>query len=142
MAEQVGVVCSIGHEPSRSEKVTGGVKRRQSRAHSKRVDPSDVGVYERAPTHVQRLRPALERLEGRRDIRGTPYFERFDINANFTGCGLNLRYLQYRTGVADITDDCQSMQIGERLAQDFDPLAGEFGGLKRDAGSVAARSRQ
>jgi hypothetical protein len=78
----------------------------------------------------------------RRDIRSTPYFEHFDINANFTGCGLNLRYLQYRTGVADITDERQSMQIGERLAQDFESLAGEFGGLHREAGGIAARSRQ
>src|SRR5262245_33625362 len=77
------------------------MKRRQSRAQRKRVDPSEVGVYQRARTDVQRLRAALERLESRRNIRGVPYFEHVDIKAKFSGCGLNLRYFQYRAGIAD-----------------------------------------
>src|SRR5215467_10721114 len=117
------------------------MKRRQSRAQRKCVDASVVGIYQRAWTHVQRLRPALERLEGRRDIRSAPYLEHFGINANFTGCGLNLRYLQYRPGITDIADDRQSAQIGECLTQDFESLASKLGGLNRDAGGVAARSR-
>jgi hypothetical protein len=71
-------------------------------------------------TNVQRLRPTFERLEGRCDIGSPPYFEHFDINAKSMGCGLNLRYLYYRSGIANITDDRQSAHIGERLAQDFE----------------------
>src|SRR5262249_26053899 len=142
MAELVCVVCAIGHEASRSEKVTGGMKGRQSRAQRESVDPSMSGIYQRAWTSVQRLRPDFERLESRCNIGRAAYFEHVDIKAKFTGCGLNLRYLQYRARIADIADDRQSTQIGERLAQDFDALAGEFGGLHRDARGLPARTRQ
>src|SRR5262249_4771623 len=96
MAELVCVVCAIGHEASRSEKVTGGMKGRQSRAQRESVDPSMSGIYQRAWTSVQRLRPDFERLESRCNIGRAAYFEHVDIKAKFTGCGLNLRYLQYR----------------------------------------------
>src|SRR5262245_52978222 len=33
-------------------------------------------------------------------------------------------------------------QTGDNLAQEFEPLAGKIGGLGRQAGDVAARSRQ
>ena len=118
------------------------MKRRQSRAKRKCVDASVVGIYQRARTHVQRLRAALERLEGRRNVRSAPYFEHLEVKADFTRCGLNLRYLQDRAGIADIADDRQSAQIGERLAQDLESLAGKVDGLNRDAGGIAARSHQ
>jgi hypothetical protein len=43
---------------------------------------------------------------------------------------------------SSVADDRQSIQIRERLAQDFKSLASEFGGLNGDAGGVTARSRQ
>jgi hypothetical protein len=116
------------------------VKRRQPRAQRKCVDASVVGIYQRAWTHVQRLRAALERLEGRRNVRSAPYFEHLEVKADFTGCGLNLRYFQHRAGIVDIADDRESAQIGERLAQDLESLAGKVDGLNRDAGGIAAWS--
>jgi len=118
------------------------VHRGEARAQRERVDPSVVGVDECARTHVKRLHPLSERLEGRRNVGSAPYFEQFDINANFSCCGLNLRHLQDRAGIADIADDRQSLQMGERLAQHFESLAGKFSGLNGETGRVSTRSRQ
>src|SRR5262249_56457708 len=38
--------------------------------------------------------------------------------------------------------DRQMAQTGDNLSQEFEPLAGKIGGLGRQAGDVAARSRQ
>src|SRR5262249_11663198 len=47
-----------------------------------------------------------------------------------------------RGGIAGIGHDRQMAQTGDNLVQEFEPLAGKIGGLGRQAGDVAARSRQ
>ena len=101
-----------------------------------------VGIYQRVGTHIKSLRPALERVEGRHDILRAPYFEHVDVNTNLTGCGLSLRCLQYRAGIAHVGDDRQAAEIRKHLAQKFDSFPGKLGGLNRQAGGVAARVRQ
>jgi len=46
------------------------------------------------------------------------------------------------SNLADIADDRQSLQMGERLAQYFESLAGKFSGLNGETGRVSIRSRQ
>src|SRR6202047_1339045 len=79
--EHIRVVYAIGDEASRSEILTEGVNRGQSRAERQGVDTSMVGIYQRVGTHIKRLRPALERLEGGHDIPRVPYFEHVDVQA-------------------------------------------------------------
>ena len=99
-------------------------------------------VSERVGTDVKCLRAALERLEGGRDILRSPDFERGDLEAERAGRRLNLAHLQHGGGIADIGHDRQPAQTGDNLAQEFEPLAGRIGCLVRQAGDVAARSRQ
>ena len=77
-----------------------------------------------------------------RDILRSPDFQCNGFEAELAGRCLNLAHLQRGGGIADIGDDRQSAQTGDNLAQEFDPLASEFGRLDRQAGHVAARPRQ
>ena len=118
------------------------VHRRQSRGERQGVDANPVGGYERVGTDIKRLRAALERLEGGRDILGSPDFECSDLEAERAGRCLNLAHIQHGGGIADIGHDRQPAETGDNLAQKFEALAGKIGGLERQAGDVAARSRQ
>ena len=91
---------------------------------------------------IKGLGAALERLEGGRDILRSPDFECGDVEAERAGRCLNLAHLQHGDGIADIGHDRQTAQTGDNLAQEFEPLAGKIGRLDRQAGDVAARSRQ
>jgi hypothetical protein len=53
-------------------------------------DANAVGVGERVGAHVQRLRPGLEPLEGRRDIVGAVDFEPVDLEPKPAGHSLIL----------------------------------------------------
>ena len=53
-----------------------------------------------ASTHdIKRLRAALERLEGGRDILGSPDFQSGDLEAERAGRRLNLAHLQHGSGL-------------------------------------------
>ena len=65
-----------------------------------------------------------------------------DLEAERAGRCLNLAHLQHGVGIADIGHDRQPAKTGDNLAQEFEPLAGKIGLLDRQAGDVAARSRQ
>src|SRR5262249_253128 len=65
---------------------------------------------------ARRLRPALERLEGWRNILGAPDFECVDLNAERAARGLNLPYLQHSGGIIAIANDRQPAEIGENFA--------------------------
>ena len=93
-------------------------------------------------TDIKRIRAALERLEGGRDILGSPDFECDDFKAERAGRCLNLAHLQHGGGIADIGHDRQPAETGDNLAQKFESLASKIGRLDRQAGDVAARSRQ
>ena len=73
--EQVREVWSIGHQTSRFDVLPKTVHRRQSRGERQGVDANPVGVHERVAADIKRIRAALERLEGGRDILGSPDFE-------------------------------------------------------------------
>jgi hypothetical protein len=68
--------------------------------------------------------PALEFLEGRRDVLSAPDFQHFDFDAEFMGCCLNLSGLMDRDGVANVGDDCQSMRIRDHCANSSIRLPG------------------
>ena len=93
-------------------------------------------------TDIKCLRAALERLEGGRDILRSPDFECGDFEAERAGRCLNLAHLQHGAGIADIGHDRQPAETGDNLAQEFESLASKIGLLERQAGDVAARSRQ
>src|SRR5215831_13874294 len=101
-----------------------------------------IAVQNRIGSNIKRLRATLERFEGGRDILHSPNFESNNIEANRAGCGLSFAHFQHRGGIAGIGHDRQMAQTGDNLAQEFEPLAGKIGGLGRQAGDVAARSRQ
>ena len=98
--------------------------------------------YERVGHDIKCIRAALERVEGGRDILRSPDFECGDLEAERAGRCLNLAHLQHGDGIADIGHDRQPAETGDNLAQKFEPLASEIGRLDRQAGDVAARSRQ
>src|SRR5262245_55797254 len=101
-----------------------------------------IAVQNRIGSNIKRLRATLERFEGGRDILRSPNFESNNIEANRAGRGLSFAHFQHRGGIAGIGHDRQMAQTGDNLAQEFEPLAGKIGGLGRQAGDVAARSRQ
>ena len=59
------------------------------------VDANPVGVHERVDHDIKRVRAPLERLEGGRDILGSPDFDRGDLEAERAGRCLNLTHLQH-----------------------------------------------
>src|SRR5262245_8904063 len=79
--EQVGRVCSIGHQASRLDVLPCTVHRRQSRAHSQDIDASPVGVHERVRTNIKCIRAVLERLEGGCDVLRSPDFGCSDLTS-------------------------------------------------------------
>src|SRR6516225_3873707 len=85
----------------------------------------------------ERSKLALAPLIRSRRKYGLP---RLDIPP--AGRGLSFAHFQHRGGIAGIGHDRQMAQTGDNLAQEFEPLAGKIGGLGRQAGDVAARSRQ
>src|SRR6516165_9593826 len=101
-----------------------------------------IAVQNRIGSNIKRLRATLERFEGGRDILRSPNFESNNIEANRAGRGLSFAHFQHRGGIVGIGHDRQMAQTGDNLAQEFEPLAGKIGGLGRQAGDVAARSRQ
>src|SRR6516165_1525467 len=101
-----------------------------------------IAVQNRIGSNIKRLRATLARFEGGRDILRSPNFESNNIEANRAGRGLSFAHFQHRGGIAGIGHDRQMAQTGDNLAQEFEPFAGKIGGLGRQAGDVAARSRQ
>src|SRR6266511_6024461 len=91
---------------------------------------------------MKRVRAALERLEGGCDILRSPDFEWGDLKAERAGRRLNLAHFQHVAGIADIGQGRQPTETGDNLAQKFESLAGKIGRLDRQAGDIAAGSRQ
>ena len=80
-----------------------------------------------SPHDIKCIRAALERLEGGRDILGSPDFECGDLEAERAGRCLNLAHLQHGGGIADIGHDRQPAETGDNLAQEFESLASKIG---------------
>ena len=90
------------------------------------MDASPVGKYERLSHHIDCIRAALERLEGRHDILGSPDFRYGGLKAECAGRCLNPASLKRRVGIADIGHDRQTAQTWDSLTQKLDPLAGNI----------------
>ena len=87
---------------------------------------------ERVATHIKRLRAALERVEGGRDILRLSDFELGDnVEAELVGRDLNLIHIQHGSGIADIGHDRQSAEIRKNLAQELESLASRVSLLER-----------
>jgi hypothetical protein len=84
----------------------------------------------------------LERLEGRCNVLGSPDFEDRRIKAERAGRGLRLSHFQCGEGIFDIGHDRQPAQVGDNLAKQRESFADKVRCLHRQAGDVAARSRQ
>src|SRR5262249_17144889 len=76
------------------------------------------------------------------DILGLLDFERRDFEAERAGQLLNLALHQEGSGSTDIGHDRQPAEAGQNLAQQLKSLASNVGLLKREAGGIAAWSRQ
>ena len=84
----------------------------------------------------------LECFEGRHDVLRPPDCERGDLEPERAGCGLHLAHFQRNEGIVDIAHERHPAEIRDDLAQEREPLAGNVGGLERQAGDVAARPRK
>ena len=114
----------------------------QARDKCKRVDAHLVEIHERVANNIKCLRAALERLQGGCDILRAPDFQWDDLEAERASRRLKLANLQRAARIAGIGHDGQPIETWNNLAQEFEPLANSIGPLVRQAGDVAARSRQ
>src|SRR5215475_15867401 len=140
--ELVNKVYSIGHQTSRFNIVTRAVHRRQSSVECQRINANAVGVYKRIGRDIKRVRATCDRIKHRRNIFSTPDFKDGGIEAENARCLVNSSHVQHVSGIAGIAHNCQSAQTGHSLAQNFETFGSKICGLARQAGEVAARSRQ
>jgi hypothetical protein len=102
---------------------------------------SDGADDEWAGADIQRLRTAFERVEGGRDIFGSPDFGDADFDAECASRRLDVANRQHVLG-CETGHECQVAQIGDDFAQQPNSFAGRFARLNSDAGDIAARSRE
>src|SRR5205814_5948498 len=82
-------------------------------------------------------------LEGRRDILGAPDFQYGRLKTESGGRRLYLAGLLLIAKVTDVDHNRQAAETGDHLTQEIEALAGNlFGRLDREAGNIAAGSRQ
>jgi hypothetical protein len=112
------------------------LKKRQS------IGANTEGVHEWVGNHIKRIRAALERLEGRGDIVRSPDFQCGGIKAERANRRLSLDHLLHCQRIADVDHDRQPPKTGDDLTQNFEPFGSSICHLARQAGDVAARSRQ
>jgi hypothetical protein len=74
---------------------------------------------------------AAKRLEGGRDVVGSPDFRFSDFEAKRPGGCLYFTYVQRDTGIVDVGHDRQLAKSGNDFAQKFDSLASEIDCLVR-----------
>src|ERR1700738_3566063 len=96
---------------------------RSPRAERQRKDASAGCGIESILRDVKCVRLGLERLESGSDILRSSNFEWRDFEAERASRGLSLAHLQHGFGKANISHDCQPVETGDTLAQDFDSLA-------------------
>src|SRR5262245_43530324 len=82
-------------------------------------------IHDRVENDIKCFRPALECLEGGRDLL----------------CP-SLTHLQHRIGTAQICHDSQPRETGDKLTQKFESLPGDISRLERHSGGVPARQRK
>jgi hypothetical protein len=118
-------IRSIGHQCPGFDIRTSIEARRQPRAQGKRDDARPGRGNECREHDVQRVRLALERLEGGRNVVRTSDFQSGDGNAELACPSLNLVHFQHGGLMADVRQDRKPAQVGHDFAQQLEPLAGE-----------------
>src|SRR5262249_36940395 len=93
-----------------------------------------------AQTYKASARPLSASKAG--TISSAQDFQCDALEAERVGRCLSLGHLEHGGGIASISHDRQPAKTGHNLAQEFDSLAGKIGKLSRQAGNVAAGSRQ
>ena len=73
--------------------------------------------YERIPNNIQCLCPTLERLEGGRDVFGSPDFEDGDIETERARSRLNFTHLLHSGRILNIGYYRQPAETRHNLAQ-------------------------
>jgi hypothetical protein len=101
-----------------------------------------MSIHQRVGLNINRVRAALERLNGRCDVLGAADFRFHDLKPKRSRSLLNLTHLRGRDRVADVAQGRQPRQVGDDFAQNFDPLATKIGSQLRQAGDVAAWPRK
>src|SRR5262249_2779993 len=101
----VRIVRSVRHKTSGLDISPYRTNCGQPRTQGKLIDANDVGVDERARTHIERLRLVPEPLERGANIPSTPNFEKLDLETRFTSDFTDLGHLHSRAGIAGICDD-------------------------------------
>src|SRR5215831_1092285 len=132
----------IGHQASRFDKLASKMNRRQSQSDRQDIDSIPVDVDEGVAANINCVHATIERVEGGHDILGLPDFECRDLKTEFAGRCLNFADFQHGLGIRDIDQYRQAAETGDHFAQKFETLASNIGLLDRQAGDIAARSRQ
>ena len=97
---------------------------------------------ERIANDINCLRAALELVDGRRNIVRALDIECINFEAELGSGGLDFAHVQRGDEIMAVSEHRHSAEARNHLAQDFEPFAGKVGLLVRQAGKVAARSRQ
>src|SRR6266581_8370223 len=125
MPRQVGYVRAIGHQPAFVDELSEIKNRWNSRAQRQGGNFIPVHGREWVANDIQRVRTALEGLEGRRDILGAPDFQYRRLKAKRRGRRLYLIHQPLETGIDDIDYNRQAAETWDNLAQQIEALADE-----------------
>ena len=93
-------------------------------------------------TNVKRVHTSPELLDSGYHILRSPHFRDHRLKSEFAGCRLKVDHFNDGGGIAGISQNGQSANIGQNLAQIFKPVAGKIGSQQRQARDVAAGPRQ
>ena len=84
---------------------------------------------QRVDDDVERVGLPLDLLKGRSDILRLRDFEYHHLNAERAGRCLDLTHLRGSGGIVGLNHNCEPANLAHKLAQQFDALARDIGGL-------------
>src|ERR1051326_8855846 len=115
---------------------------RQPGACGERVDRHTMVCREWIGTDVERVRLALQRFYSGGNLQLASDIARHRFDAQLAGRFLRRLHLQPDIFAGAIADDRQLAQFRHGLVQQLEPLAGQIGLAVRQAGDVAAWTRE
>src|SRR5262249_28485627 len=142
LSEQIGEVRSIRHQTTCCDIVVIAHHRGQASAERERDDTGAVGGNERIGDDVKRVRSVRERLECWCNVFGAPDPDPRYFEPRCLSHGLNPICLEYRLRIPSVSQDAQSMKLGDSLAQEFKTLANQIRLLDRDSCHISGRVLQ
>ena len=95
----------------------------KSLTHGQGIDGFRFVLTSEFGNYIKCIDARPESLEGWSNIINSPNFECHGIKAKLTGRRLHFFHFQYRCGITDIGQDCQTAETGKDLAQQFEALA-------------------